>query len=346
MTRFTSALLILGLIYSGSSFAERSSDISKAREALAQNEDDNTQEKSLEEVFEATENRYSLMKEGQSSMNYSLSYSYVADQRLSVEIANGGVRAFDVNPSNTHTLTNNISFDYGLMNNLTLGGTLPLVAKHDSADNISGTGLGDVTFNGRWQPWAYVPGELTKTVTGSFKTHTGDSPFETISGKKLPTGSGYYSLSGGMSISKVVDPVMLFGSSSLSYGLPVKEINQVRDGAILMEVHPGASLAFSGGFAHSLSYDVSLSMSFQGSYTDKTTYIFRDSGGSRSKAAAQASMSGVLNFGLGIRVSPKTITNVGVGFGMTEDSPDILLSLSMPIDVNGLKAKFMPADAS
>jgi len=50
-------------------------------------------------------------------------------------------------------------------------------------------------------------------------------------------------------------------------------------------------------------------------------------------------MSGVFNTSLGIRVSPKTITNIGVGFGLTDDAPDILLSLSMPIDVNGLKAK-------
>jgi len=57
------------------------------------------------------------------------------------------------------------------------------------------------------------------------------------------------------------------------------------------------------------------------------------------EVSTSATMSGVFNMSLGIRVSPKTITNVGVGFGMTDDAPDILLSLSVPIDVNGLKAK-------
>ena len=52
-----------------------------------------------------------------------------------------------------------------------------------------------------------------------------------------------------------------------------------------------------------------------------------------------ASVSGIFNMGLGVRVSPKTITNIGLGFGLTDDSPDILLSLSLPIDINGLKAK-------
>ena len=144
-----------------------------------------TQEKSLEEVFEATENSYSLMKEGQTSLGFNMSYSYVADQRLDVDIQNGQVRAFDVNPSASHNLSNNFNFDYGYENNLTLGVTVPLVVKYDSIETQSASGLGDVSINARWQPYAYVPGELSKTVTGSFKTKTGSSPFKTV-GSKTP----------------------------------------------------------------------------------------------------------------------------------------------------------------
>lgn len=331
---------VIGILFVvGLSAQVFAADKNDAREALAQQEGDNTQEKSLEEVFEATENNYSLIKEDQTSLSYSMSYSYTADQRLDVDIVNGQVRAFDVNASSTHNLTNNFSIDYGYLNNLTIGVTLPLVSKYDSNESISGTGLGDVSINARWQPYAYVPGEMTKTVTGSFKTKTGDSPFTTVGSSRLPTGSGYYSFSGGMSISKLIDPVMLFGSGSVSYALPEKDINQVRGGALLNRVEPGFTASFSGGFAYSLSYDVSLTMSFQGSYTDKTTYVFRQGQGERNEVASAATMSGILNMNLGLRVSPKTITNVGVGFGMTDDAPDILLSLSMPIDINGLKAK-------
>jgi hypothetical protein len=316
-------------------------DVSDAREALSKSDEDATQEKSLEEVLEATQNSYSLMKKGQTSMSYSMSYSYTADQRLNIEFSGSTIRAFDVTPSATHNLTNNFSFDFGYLNNLTLGLSVPVVSKYDTADSLSGAGLGDVSINARWQPYIYVPGELSRTVTGSFKTKTGGSPFRTIAGKNLPTGSGYYSLSGGMSINKVIDPVMLFGSSSLSYAIPEVDVNQIRSGQLLEEVHPGVSIAMSGGFAYSLSYDVSLSISFQGSYSDKSKYIFRNDG----IAETASTMSGVMNFGLGIRVSPKTITNVGVGFGLTEDSPDIMLSVSMPISLNGLKAKFEPTSS-
>ena len=331
------SLLTIFLFYNASSLA----DVSDAREALTKSDNDASQEKSLEEVFEATENNYSLMKKGQTTLNYGLSYSYMADQRIDVEVANSVIRAFDVNASATHNLTNNFSFDFGYLDNLTLGLSVPLVSKYDTTDSNSNAGVGDVSINARWQPYAYVPGELSRTVTGSFKTKTGDSPFRTISDKRLPTGSGYYTLSGGMSVNKVVDPVMLFGSGSISYAIPETGINQVNGTQVLDEVRPGVSTGFSGGFAYSLSYDVSLTMSFQGSYTDKAKYLFR----SGAEGESSASMSGVLNFSLGVRVSPKTITNVGVGFGMTEDSPDILLSLSMPINMNGLKAKFVPASS-
>jgi len=318
-------------------------DVSAARDALTQQEDDASEEKSLEEVFEATENTYSLQNKGETSLSYSLSYSYSADQRLEIDIVDRQVRALDVTPSSTHNITNNFSFDYGYKNNLTLGVTVPLSLRYDSVDTLSGSGLGDVSLNARWQPYAYIPGQVTKTFNGSFKTKTGDSPYRTISNKRLATGSGYYSLSGGLSLSKVVDPVMLFGSGNLTYGIPEKDVNQIRSGALLQEVRPGVSLSVSGGFAYSLSYDVSLSMSFQGSYADKSKYVFlsRNTQGRlvNSEVATSSSVSGVFNMSLGIRVSPKTITNIGVGFGMTDDAPDILLSLSMPIDIDGLKAK-------
>lgn len=316
-----------------------SSDVSNARDALSKKDDDASQDKSLEEVFEATENNYSLMAKDQTSLSYSMSYSYSADQRLNVDIANGQVRSFDVSPSSSHSITNNFSYDYGYANNLTIGVSVPLSIRYDSIDTISGSGLGDVSISARYQPYAYVPGEMSKTLNGSFKTKTGDSPFRTIAGKKLPTGSGYYSMSGGISLSKVVDPVMLFGSGNVTYAIPETGVNQPRSGAILEEVKPGMSLSASGGFAYSLSYDVSLSISMQASYTNKSTYVFRNSGGTYSEAQSSASMSGVFNMSLGVRVSPKTITNIGMGFGMTDDAPDIMLSLSMPIDINGLKAK-------
>jgi len=313
-------------------------DVSDAREALSKKDTDISQEKSLEEVFEAAENNYSLIKKGDITLNYNMSYSYAADQRINVDIQNEKIVAFDVEPSTSHTLTNNFNFDYGFKNNITLGVSIPMVVKYDSYGAKSATGVGDVAINMRWQPYAYIPGELSKTVSASIKTKTGSNPFKTVGENELSTGSGYYQLSGGMSFSKIVDPVMLYGTSSFTYALPESDVNQPRSGAILTDVSPGVTVSFAGGFAYSLSYDVSMSMSFQGNYTDKSKYTFLSNEIS-TEVDSSASMSGIYNISLGVRVSPETITNIGMGFGLTDDAPDILLSFSMPIDVNGLKAK-------
>ena len=121
-------------------------------------------------------------------------------------------------------------------------------------------------------------------------------------------------------------------------------LNQVKDGGNkLEEVHNGLNLSFSMGFAYSLSYDVSLSASFQGSYSLESEFKLYDgvNGGTRTSSVG-SQMSGIMNFALGVRVSPKTIANVNVGFGVTELSPDIILGLSLPIDIEGIK----PAEGS
>lgn len=322
-------------------------DLSKAREALSKQDNDADTEKALEEVFQAAEKNYSLLRRGGVSLNYNFDYTYYGDQRIDLVIepnldSNGvptgtsSIRSADVSPVASHTYTNAFTLDYGILNNLTLSGRLPLVAKYDTEEDLTSYGLGDISGSLRWQPFEYVPGRMSQTYFGSLKLKTGDSPYEIDLNKNLSTGSGYYSLTGGVSVSNVMDPVVLFGSASYSYNVTESDLNQVRSGAVLKEVDPGNTLSFSMGFAYSLSYDVSLSASFQGSYNDKTTFKLY-SGGETRTSTAGSQMSGIMNFALGVRVSPKTIANINVGFGLTELSPDFILGLSLPIDIEGVK---------
>lgn len=323
-------------------------DISKARDALQKQESDADTERALEQVFEAAEKNYSLLRKGGKSLNYNFDYSYYGDQRIDLLITqdidpatgqglnSSSIRNADVSPVASHTFTNAFTLDYGLLDNLTISGRLPLIAKYETEDDLTAYGLGDLSGSLRWQPFEYIPGRISQTYFASLKLKTGDSPYEIDIDRNLSTGSGYYSVSAGVSASKVMDPVVLFGSGSYSYNVPEKDLNQRRGGAILDEVRPGNSFSFSMGFAYSLSYDVSLSASFQGSYNDKTEFV-QKSGGQRITSVAASQMSGIMNFALGVRVSPKTIANINVGFGLTELSPDIILGLSLPIDIEGVK---------
>lgn len=327
--------------------AENSRDLSKAREALAKQESDADTEKALEEVFEAAEKNYSLLKRGGMSLNYNFDYSYFGDQRIDLVVetplddngqATGSqiIRNADVTPVASHTFTNSITLDYGLYDNITLSGRLPLVAKFETGDETEAFSIGDLTGTTRWQPFEYIPGKMSSTFFGTMRLKTGDSPYEIDLSRRLSTGSGTNGLSAGISASKVLDPVVLFGSGTFGYNFPEKDLNQVRGGAVLEEVHPGNNLSFSMGFAYSLSYDVSLSASFQGSFNDETRFVLNQ-GGERVNSTVGSQMTGIMNFALGIRVSPKTIANINVGYGVTELAPDIILGLSLPIDIEGVK---------
>jgi len=308
-------------------------NVDEAREALARQEGDEDSAKQLEEVFQAAENNYSLQKKGTHALYYSFNYTYMADQRLDAEIRDGSIRQLDITPTATHNFTNSFTYDYGLLDNLTVGARFPLVVKYDTQDELSLYDVGDVSTTARWQPFPYVPGKMSTTLFGSFSSKTGVSPYEIDIDEQLSSGSGYYGISGGVSLSRVLDPVVIFGSASLSYNFDETGLDQVRGGRRLVEVSPGFGLSGSGGFAYSLSYDISLSISGQISYNDETVLTFADG----SRAVAQDQMTGFLNLSLGTRLSDTTIVNTSLGLGLTEDAPDFSLGVSMPIEFSGLK---------
>ena len=123
-------LLTLSLGVSAQVHAE---DLTQARDALAKQDSDADTDKSLEEVFEAAEKNYSLLKQGDLGLNYSFDYSYFADQRLNLiirptlddqgqPVGSSQILSANVSPSSSHGFTNSFSLEFGLLNNLTVSG--------------------------------------------------------------------------------------------------------------------------------------------------------------------------------------------------------------------------------
>lgn len=301
-----------------------------ARDALTQKADDASTEKNLEEVFQASENQYSLLKKGKVGMNYGIDYSFYRDSRIDIAVdgSSSAITRFRIEEDAQHTISNSLDLTYGVWDNLTFSASLPLITKFDSQSSLSTTGLGDISLGARWQPVPLKRGLPTTTLFASLSTATGDSPYEINRQKNLSTGKGYYSLSGGASISKVADPVVLFASGSYALSTKVTDLNQVQGSRILTSVQPGDSLGFSMGVAYALNYDVSITGSFSHSYGFASTYGF--SNGDEVETADQVSSS--VSLSLGLRTNPKRIVNVSMGFGLTEDTSDVTLGFSLPID--------------
>lgn len=319
----------------------------QAANALQQKDGDATQETNLQEVFTSNERQYSLIKKGDFSTFYDLDYSYYRDSQINASIDDGSLYQLRVDEDANHTITNTFTAQYGILDNLTLSASVPLVAKSDNLKDTTTAGLGDINFGARWEPFPLKAGRLPLILFGSLSTKTGDSPYEINPEKDLSTGKGYYSVGVGASTRKYIDPVVLFASVSANYGLKETGLNQLRGGGntqgegadgktrILDTFEPGITGGFSFGFAYSFNYDVSLTMSYQQSFNTNTSFTYET--GEKYKAADQT--SALFAIALGVRVNPETIVNGTLGIGLTEDAPDVSLGLSFPLDILGFGKK-------
>jgi hypothetical protein len=305
------------------------------RDALAKKEGDTDNTTLLKETLTAVDKQYSLIRKGQIQVNYELGYTYIGQEKINTDLSAGLATLFSIQNSNSHTVTNTLMLDYGVRNNLTANVSMPFISRYADSTGYSGVShtLGDLGLNVRWQPHEVKRDEPTFTITGGVRLATGESPFKVDSEKGLATGSGINTFSLGANATRIVDPVALFGSVNVGYGLKAKHLHQQLYGSTLREVKPGASFGFGVGFAYALSYKITTSVSFQEMISARSTLTFEN--GNRADplttAQTQTQAAGILSFGLGYRFSPKTTVNVTVGAGLTAAAPNLSLTMSMPL---------------
>lgn len=315
---------------SGASGANGEQNTAAAREALKKKEGDTDQTSLLKQTLTAVDKQYSLIKRDKLQVTYDLSYTYIGQEKINANFTAGNLTLFNLENDSAHTITNTLSADYGLADNLTGSLSVPVVSKYSENPNYEGlsNSLGDIGLGARWQPVEVQRDHPSMTFVGTLHLPTGRSPFKVDAGKGLATGAGVASLTAGMNVNHIVDPVALFGSVNLTASVPAKHLSQVRDGQTLNKVAPGLGFGFGMGFAYALSYNISTSFSVQEMISAGTKLTFKD--GTTLKTKTQT--SGVLNFGLGYRVSPKTTVNMSVGIGLTVDSPNLIIGMTIPLE--------------
>lgn len=191
-------LAIISLVSAGQVYAEESS-VEQAREALSKKEDDADSTKALEEVFQAAEQSYTLLKKGERTLTYGFDYSLTRDMAIQTVRTNQdsqGVPSYSVigQSEAQHSFTNAFTFDYGVWDNLTFSVRLPLVAKYDTERDLDVYSIGDLSTSLRWQPWNSVRGRPVTTFYANLGFPTGESPYDININRDLSTGNGYYSL--------------------------------------------------------------------------------------------------------------------------------------------------------
>lgn len=305
-----------------------------AREALGKKEGDADSATLLKETLSATNKQYSLLREGKHAITYDLTYAYIGQQLIAADFTGQNLTNFSIQNTRGHTITNTFSGDYGLKDNLTVNLTVPIVSKFSQteADDQVLHGFGDISVGARFQPFPLSRSGTSVTVSGSARLPTGRSPFTVIEAQGLSTGSGYASGTLGLNLSKVIDPVALFGSANVTYALPAKNLDQKHNGNTLIEVAPGQTLGLGVGFAYAMSYNITTTLSFQESISGSTRLSYIDTSGKRVDNKTSTQTTAMMNLGLGVRVSPLTTVNFSVGIGLTSDSPDFTFGMNMPLN--------------
>ena len=204
---------------------------------------------------------------------------------------------------------------------------------------------GDMSFGMSWRvmPESFRRPDVVLNVRG--KAPTGVHPFGIklveVAGSegnlnipaRLSTGTGTWGISGGMSILKTIDPMVVFASANYFHNFPrhfddITENPVVPGNIVGGRAKFGDALQIGAGVAFALNEKSSLSTSFTQRIVARSRTKF-DGAAWEHIVGSQANVS-VLNFGatFGLTQFLAILTNVGVG--ITPDAPDMTVSVRLP----------------
>ncbi len=292
-----------------------------------------------------------LTPKGKFSLEPSLLYSYSSSNRVSVigfEIFPALlIGVLDIRTANRETYQATLTGRYGITNRFEVEAKLPYVYRRESLQTrefleasfrdeefkSSGNGLGDIELTARYQ---FNDGGMEKPYfvgTLRLKTRTGKDQFEVERDPDFPrgggrfmeqpTGTGFYGVQPGLTVLYPTDPAVFFGS--ISYLWNIKRDNVTDSiGRSFGEIDPGDSVGFNFGMGLSLNERASLSWGYDHSIFSKTKVNGSPADGELT------TQIGTFLLGYSYKLTPKTNMNLSLGIGVTQDAPDVQLTLRFP----------------
>lgn len=206
---------------------------------------------------------------------------------------------------------------------------------------VTDHGIGDISAGVSYRLFSETATRPDVVVNARIKAPTGEHPFGVgvieVPGTQgnlfvpelLPTGSGVWSGSVGISALKTLDPLIVFGNMSVFYA-PETGFDDIDEalGDQPGDVDLGEAFQYGGGVAFALNDRSSLSFSYTQRISERST--LRYAGGPRSPVVGSGSNVAALNVGASFAVTEKTSLLVGLSIGLTADAPDFTLSFRAP----------------
>lgn len=260
------------------------------------------------------------------------------------------VGLINVSQVNQSTLIGALTARYGLTGRLEIEAKVPYVYRDsqtvtrplatgssvNQVFNATGHDIGDMELALRYQ--FNQGGPSTPYFIGSLRGifPTGRDPFEvaysqgstaqtnTLVQKQLPTGAGFYGVQPGFTAIFPSDPAVFFGGVYYLYNF-ARDVDKTVAGSYIGRVQPGDQVSLNFGMGLALNDRSSVSLGYQHTYVLKTKY-----NGSFPPDATSTQL-GELLIGYSYAFTHSTSLNVSLGAGLTRYTPDVDLTIRVPI---------------
>ncbi len=207
--------------------------------------------------------------------------------------------------------------------------------------SVNQSDIGDISAGAYYRVFRETPTSPDVVMNLRVKAPTGKNPFgikiiqpsnnpDLTVPEKLPTGNGVWSLSGGLTVVKTVDPAILFANIGYTHNFARKfdDISSAQGIEVPGEVTLGDSIQLGGGIAFALNDRMSLSTSYSHQFAQQSS--IKQSGGTKQKIIGSDSSSGSLNFGVTYVMTDRLSMVTNVGMGITPDAPDVSVGIKFP----------------
>jgi hypothetical protein len=286
----------------------------------------------------------------------SLQYSYSSSNRVALVgytiIPAILIGVIDIREVKRDTWTLNLTGRYGITNRLEVEMRVPYVYRDDTSvgrEILQGSvapavfdtdsnGIGDVELTARYQ---FNDGGLDRAYyigTLRYKSRTGRDPFEseisniTVGARsglqtELPLGSGFNAIQPAITMLYPTDPAVFFGTLSYLYNFKRSNVSQSTDqGDIFVgDVKQDGIWGFNFGMGLAINEVSSFSLGYEHSSVGKTKV-----NGQTVPGSVRVQL-GTLLLGYSYRLNDKRSLNVSLGAGLTEDTPDVTLTVRVPM---------------
>jgi len=255
----------------------------------------------------------------------------------------------DVTRRQSSSFTTLLAARYGLTNRIEVDLGLPFIGGWSSFEisptntdpsrssnlKATGYGIGDLRVGARYQ-LNQGTGSVPSFVAGlGARFPTGKDPYavkryDEVSQfleREIPTGSGFFSLTPTLSFVYPSEPGVLYGNIRYSWNIP-RKIDALQPGVLPLtpygEIDPGDVIGGSVGMGLSLNDKLSTSLSY-----DHSVVLLTQQNGVDVSESSPLQI-GTLGLGATWRKSPWVSYSLMAGIGVTDDAPDVSLSIRIP----------------